>query len=170
VPLGQQGRHWSRRDGCPLGERGQLSRVASRAAANSAEIASTPGWNGSCFGVARRIDEAATERVRKTGQMRLLHHFTVLAMATLTLIATAGGCTHIAEAIDCDEMCREVQDCVDSDLDVQRCAERCEDKVDDSPLARALDECTDCLEGDYACGEVAEQCPMCQGVSEAILD
>jgi len=116
------------------------------------------------------LTRPATERVRKTGQMRLLHHFTVLALATMTLIATAGGCTHIAEAIDCDEMCREVQDCVDSDLDVHRCAERCEDKVDDSPLARALDDCTDCLEGNYACGEVAEQCPMCQDVSAAILE
>jgi hypothetical protein len=119
---------------------------------------------------ARRIDEARQVAGQKDERMRLLHHFTVLAMAAMTLIATAGGCTHIAEAIDCDEMCREVQDCVDSDLDVHRCAERCEDKVDDSPLARQLDACTDCLEGDYACGEVAEQCPMCQSVSEAIIE
>jgi hypothetical protein len=109
-------------------------------------------------------------RTRKTGQMRLLHHFSVLAMATMTLLATAGGCSHISEAIDCDEMCTEVQTCIDGDLDVQRCAERCEDKVDDSPLARQLDACTDCLEGGYACAEVAEHCPMCEGVSEAIID
>lgn len=102
--------------------------------------------------------------------MRLLRQFTVLALVTMTLIATASGCSHIAEAIDCDEMCTEVQTCIDGDLDVHRCAERCEDKVDDSPLARALDECTDCLEGRYACAEVAEQCPMCEGVSAAILD
>jgi hypothetical protein len=147
-----------------------LSRVARREADNLAESARAQAGTDPALELHVGLTRPATERVRKTGQMRLLHHFTVLAMATMTLIATAGGCTHIAEAIDCDEMCREVQDCVDSDLDVHRCAERCEDKVDDSPLARQLDACTDCLEGDYACGEVAEQCPMCQSVSEAIIE
>jgi hypothetical protein len=101
--------------------------------------------------------------------MRLFHHITVFVMSAMTLVATAGGCSHIAEAIDCDEMCTEFQSCVDSDIDVHRCAERCEDKVDDSPLASKLDECTDCLEGNYACGEVEEMCPVCEEVSAELL-
>jgi hypothetical protein len=146
-----------------------LSRVARREADNLAESARAQAGTDPALELHVGLTRPATERVRKTGQMRLLHHFTVLAMATMTLIATAGGCTHIAEAIDCDEMCREVQDCVDSDLDVHRCAERCEDKVDDSPLARQLDACTDCLDRDLSCTEADERCAVCDEVRVALM-
>lgn len=102
--------------------------------------------------------------------MRLLHHLTLFATMTLFALGTMGGCSNIAEAIDCDEMCTTLHDCVDSDISVHRCAERCEDRVDDNPLSEQLDRCTDCLEGNYACAEISQACPMCEEVSAALLD
>jgi hypothetical protein len=103
--------------------------------------------------------------------MRLFHHLTVLVMSAMTLVATAGGCSHIKEGIDCDEMCTHLQECVDGDLDIDRCANRCAGEVHDTPLRDTLDACTDCLEdGSYACGEVSDRCPVCDEVSLMLLD
>ncbi len=102
--------------------------------------------------------------------MRLLHHVALFVAGAMTLLATAGGCSHIKEGIDCDEMCTHLQACADSDLDVDRCTERCNGEVHDTPLSDALDQCTDCLEANYACGEVSEMCPVCDEVSVMLLD
>jgi hypothetical protein len=102
--------------------------------------------------------------------MRLFHHITVFAMGAMTLVVTAGGCSRIKEAIDCDEMCTQIEACVDSSLNVDRCNEMCGAKVHDNPLRDSLDECTDCLEENYACGEVAEMCPVCDDVTKQLLD
>ena len=102
--------------------------------------------------------------------MRVFKHMTVFAMGIVMLVITTGGCSYIKEGIDCDEMCTELQSCVEGDLDIDRCADRCNSKVHDNPLRDKLDECTDCLEGNYACGEVSEMCPVCDEVSEALLD
>lgn len=94
---------------------------------------------------------------------------TLFIITTLTLLSTLGGCSEISEAIDCDQMCEEIQTCVDSSLDVHHCSDRCEDKTDDNKLRRQLDECTDCLDHDYACGEISDKCPACDGVIEELL-
>jgi hypothetical protein len=89
--------------------------------------------------------------------------------SALGVLLGAGGCSDIGEAIDCDQMCNQLQVCVDGDLDVERCADRCEDKADDNSLRNELDDCTDCLDQDYACAEVPEHCTACQAVTDALL-
>ena len=102
--------------------------------------------------------------------MRNLPRYITLFVATsLTLLATLGGCANIGAAIDCDQMCEQLETCVDGNLDVHRCADRCEDKADSNKLRKQLDDCTDCLDQGYACAEVSEQCPACQGVTDALL-
>ena len=84
------------------------------------------------------------------------------------LLASAGGCSNIGEAIDCDHMCNELERCIDSDLDVRDCAERCEDRVADNALAEKLDACTDCLDREYSCSEGEEHCAVCDEVRVAL--
>jgi hypothetical protein len=91
------------------------------------------------------------------------------ALITLGLLASAGGCSNVGEAIDCDQMCNEIERCIDGDLDVRDCAERCEDRVDDNALAEQLDACTDCLDRDYACAEVTAECSVCDEVRVALM-
>ena len=82
---------------------------------------------------------------------------------------TSSGCSEIGEAIDCEQMCEQIQVCIDGDLDVERCSDRCEDKADNDRLRNQLDDCTDCLDQDYACAEVPEHCSSCEGITEALL-
>jgi hypothetical protein len=100
----------------------------------------------------------------------LLRCFATFAISALLLTSVTGGCSSIGEAIDCDQMCNQLHSCIDSDLDVHRCAERCEDKADDDVLADKLDDCTDCLDRDYACAEIPDKCAMCQEVADAIWE
>ena len=81
----------------------------------------------------------------------------VFAFTAFALLTTAGGCSDIGEAIDCNQMCEKMQTCFDSDLDVNDCEESCEDRVDDSPLAEKLDACTDCMDRGYSCSEIVER-------------
>jgi hypothetical protein len=101
--------------------------------------------------------------------LKLIRYGILFAATTLTLIATLGGCTKIGAAIDCDQMCNQLRTCVDGDMDVDRCSDRCEDKAESNKLRSKLDECTDCLDQDYACAEIADKCPSCQGVTDALL-
>jgi type II secretory pathway component PulF len=96
-------------------------------------------------------------------------YITLFAATTFTLLATLGGCAQIGAAIDCDQMCEQLQTCIDGDLDVHRCADRCEDKAESNKLRKQLDECTDCLDQGYACAEMSQQCPACEGVTDALL-
>jgi hypothetical protein len=100
---------------------------------------------------------------------RFPRYVTLLSLLALGLLSMTSGCSEIGEAIDCEQMCEQMQTCIDGDLDVQRCSDRCEDKVDDNKLRRQLDDCTDCLDRNYACAEVPEQCTACAGVTEALL-
>lgn len=103
--------------------------------------------------------------------MRALSKSVTLFLAiSLTLLATIGGCSTIGKAIDCDQMCEELQTCREGDLDVQRCSDRCEDKADNRRLRDQLDKCTDCLDHDYSCAEVPMKCASCQAVSDALLE
>jgi hypothetical protein len=88
-------------------------------------------------------------------------------------IAYTAGCSEVrsdvAEAIDCDQICNELERCFDDDLDVRDCAERCEDRVEDNALADKLDACTDCLERDeHSCSAADEACAVCDEVRTAL--
>lgn len=93
---------------------------------------------------------------------------TLFALITSGLLASTSGCSEIGEAIDCDQMCNQLERCIDSDLDVRDCAERCEDRVDDNALANKLDACTDCLDHDPSCKEAVDECPVCDEVQIAL--
>jgi hypothetical protein len=97
-----------------------------------------------------------------------IRYIAAFALTALPLLAVTGGCSGIGEAIDCDQMCTSLHDCMDSDLDIHTCAERCEDKAENDALAKKLDRCTDCLDHDYACAEIPDRCSMCQEVADAI--
>ena len=84
------------------------------------------------------------------------------------LVTIAGGCSKIAEAIDCDQLCDNMKTCLDGDLDVDDCSERCEDRVDDDVLADKLDACTDCLDRDVSCSEAVDECSVCDEVQMAL--
>lgn len=103
--------------------------------------------------------------------MRTLpQRITASLFAALALLAlSSSGCSEIGEAIDCEQMCEQIQVCIDSDLDVSRCTDRCEDKADNDRLRNQLDDCTDCLDHDYACAEVPAHCESCQSVTDALL-
>ncbi len=92
----------------------------------------------------------------------------MFALISFGLLASVGGCSSVGEAIDCDQMCNELERCIDSDLDVRDCAERCEDRVEDNALAEKLDACTDCLDRDYSCSEANEECAVCDEVRVAL--
>jgi hypothetical protein len=95
--------------------------------------------------------------------------FSMFALTTFGFLATTGGCSEVGEAIDCDQMCNKMEDCFDSDLDVDDCTERCEDRADDNALADKLDACTDCLDRGVACSEVADDCSVCDDVRIALM-
>lgn len=102
--------------------------------------------------------------------MRHVLRFITLSSATVFLLcATLGGCATIGAAIDCDQMCNELQTCIDGNLDVGHCTDRCEDKAESNKLRKQLDACTDCLDQGYACAEISKECPACQGVTDALL-
>ena len=99
-----------------------------------------------------------------------LRYFAAFAFASLALLTVTPGCSGIGEAIDCDQLCSELHDCLDSDLSIHRCAERCEDKAENDVLSDKLDACTDCLDHDYACAEIPTHCSMCQEVADMVLE
>jgi hypothetical protein len=102
--------------------------------------------------------------------MRMFSRYaTLFILTSFTLLSTLGGCAKIGEAIDCEQMCDQLQTCVDGDLDTHRCADRCEDKTDTSAMRNQLDDCTDCLDQGYACAEISDQCPMCKDVTDGLL-
>lgn len=107
----------------------------------------------------------------RTSTMRSLpKRITASLFVTFALIAiSSSGCSEIGEAIDCEQMCEQIQVCIDGDLDVGRCTDRCEDKADNDRLRNQLDDCTDCLDHDYACAEVPDHCSACEGVTDELI-
>lgn len=96
-------------------------------------------------------------------------YLTLLTASAITLMATLGGCVAIGAAIDCEQMCDQLQTCIDGDLSVGRCVDRCEDEAESTRLRKRLDQCTDCLDRGYACAEVTRACPVCEEVTDALL-
>ncbi len=101
---------------------------------------------------------------------QLVRRFAFFALTAASLSLATGGCSEIGEAIDCHQMCEQLEVCVDSDLNVERCSDRCEDKADENKFAKQLDQCTDCLDRNYSCAEVPEECSACHAISEALLN
>lgn len=89
-------------------------------------------------------------------------------MLAISSAATLGGCAKIGEAIDCEQVCETLRTCVDGDLSVHRCRERCEDQTETSAMRNRLDDCTDCLDQGWACAEIEDSCPVCQDVIEEL--
>jgi len=87
---------------------------------------------------------------------------------TSFVLLSATGCSEINEALDCDQMCDKMKLCLDDDIDVHDCAERCEDRVDESSLADKLDRCTDCLDQGVSCKDVSDDCSVCDEVQIAL--
>jgi hypothetical protein len=96
-------------------------------------------------------------------------YLTLFAFGTFLALSVLGGCASIGEAIDCDQMCDELKTCVDGDISVSKCTDRCQDRTDTNELRNELDECTDCLDHGYACAEVADECPVCTAVTDRLL-
>jgi hypothetical protein len=100
---------------------------------------------------------------------KIIRYFSLFSATSFILLATLGGCADIGAAIDCEQMCDELQTCIDGDLNVHRCYDRCEDKAESNKLRKQLDSCTDCLDRGYACGEIHDQCPVCEGLTKELL-
>ena len=96
-------------------------------------------------------------------------YLTLLVATTAALLATLGGCVAIGAAIDCEQMCNQLETCIDGDLNVDRCIDRCEDQAESNRLRKRLDQCTDCLDQGYACAEIPRACPVCEEVTDALL-
>jgi len=100
----------------------------------------------------------------------IARYLTLSLGAALGLLLVSGGCSSVSNAIDCNQLCEELRKCIDSDLNVTRCADRCRDDAhDNQAFDDDLDACTDCLDRDYACAEVSDKCPSCKRVSDAVL-
>lgn len=95
-------------------------------------------------------------------------YLTLAGLLALASVTTLGGCAKIGEAVDCDQLCETLRTCVDGDLSVHRCRERCEDDTDTSAMRNHLDDCTDCLDRGYACAELSDECPMCQDLLDEL--
>ena len=94
--------------------------------------------------------------------------FGLLALTSLGFLVTTGGCSNVGETIDCAQMCEKMETCIDGDLDVSDCIDRCEERADDNALADKLDACTDCLDRDYSCSEIVDECSVCDEVQVAL--
>ncbi|MCB9537372.1 MAG: hypothetical protein H6704_14055 [Myxococcales bacterium] len=91
---------------------------------------------------------------------------TILVAALAVGGATACGeaADEANEVINCAQICETYQDCVDSDLDVSDCTDRCEDRIDDDDDGRARAQmCEDCLDG-RSCAEGVACTPDCAGL------
>jgi hypothetical protein len=111
----------------------------------------------------------ASEIERKIAMYSFARTLSLFALTAFGLLTTVGGCSSINEAMDCDQLCEKMEVCIDSDLDVHDCAEKCEDRVDDSALADKLDSCTDCLDSGRSCNEAVDECPVCDEVQMALF-
>ena len=69
-------------------------------------------------------------------------------------------------ALDCQSICNRYAECIDDDYDVDECAERCQDRSDDSEYRARANECDaclverDCIDSVFQCsGECSEIVP-----------
>lgn len=95
---------------------------------------------------------------------------TLFLFSGFLLLTSAGGCTYIAEGVDCEQACSKMRNCYEGDLDVDECSHRCEGEVHDTELAEQLDACTDCMDRNYSCDEITDHCSSCDEIQQLLLD
>ncbi|AKT40140.1 hypothetical protein [Chondromyces crocatus] len=86
-----------------------------------------------------------------------------LAFLSITALFTAAGCEDAEELVNCQQVCANYQDCVDSDYDVENCRNDCETKSDnDKDYASDVRVCEACLDGKACAEQVAcfGSCPI----------
>ncbi|EYF02601.1 Hypothetical protein CAP_6712 [Chondromyces apiculatus DSM 436] len=93
---------------------------------------------------------------------RTMMGFALLSMSIFAGLF-AGGCDDVDELVNCQEICQNYADCVDSEYDVEGCRNECETKSDnDKDYASDANVCEACLDG-KACAEQIEcfdDCPV----------
>jgi hypothetical protein len=63
------------------------------------------------------------------------------------------SCGETQEYLNCRDVCQKRQECIAGDVDVGRCAARCEDRSDQDPsYAQRISRCEACIE-DRSCVE-----------------
>lgn len=84
----------------------------------------------------------------------------VTLMAVLGLSMGMVGCS-----TNCDISCERYQECVDSDFDVERCADTCSTRSEDADFEAQAKECAQCVADQDTCSETTERCwDDCLGV------
>lgn len=98
--------------------------------------------------------------IRFTTMSSLVLSFGLLA--TLACSETADEATNL---VNCHSVCERYSDCVDPDVDVDACTDRCEDEADASEAREErLEACDSCIE-DRSCSSAGFNCGTeCGGI------
>jgi hypothetical protein len=81
----------------------------------------------------------------------------LLAFSTLTACVLAGGCA-LEEIAACNTACQWMDSCIDRDVNIDECTERCVDAVEKSKSLRDdAESCAECTE-DFACKDALTSC------------
>lgn len=92
------------------------------------------------------------------------------AVSGLALFSCGEAAKEAEELIDCAGLCREYDECVDSDVDVTECTSNCENRSDvDEGFQERADRCEACLD-DKACAESFPCATECAGVFPDIVE
>ena len=95
-----------------------------------------------------------------------------LAGLTLTCALWLGvaSCKQIEEGSYCRRICEELRVCIDDDLSVSSCSDKCVDALDDNhSLRKAAERCSDCID-DNACRDIPSECSSCDEVLSDFTD
>lgn len=90
--------------------------------------------------------------------------FTFVAVLVSSLQACGDAAQEADELIDCAQICRDYDQCVDTGLDVSDCTSKCETRSDeDEAYRRKANACESCVD-DKACLESFPCLAECAGV------
>lgn len=98
-----------------------------------------------------------------TTPMRIL----AMPFAAACLFLLHCGSDTFDAAKDCQQVCANYENCVDSDFDVSGCADRCRERADnDSAFDTKVSQCESCIDSNEACAASEAQCASeCAGVT-----
>ena len=120
-------------------------KVATQAAVSTRPTHADYGF--SRVGTALALSLGMNSRIRNPWQLLAVR------AACLLFIVGAGACSDAVEDVDqftdCMDICNRYADCIDSDYDVDKCEDRCEDK-DFNNDNNIVDKCENCLD-DKSC-------------------
>ena len=88
--------------------------------------------------------------------MSCLSKMIAVSMFAFSLL---GGCTQVAEKIDCTKVCNRYQECFNSDYDVDKCVDRCSNNDD----VNKAEKCESCID-DVSCVASFACVPECVGI------